>query len=278
LPLFRIDWPVNGGGSRRCLGLLLTGQSVIEHTACETRDIEDSMNTKTPRNVLLVLTSREMHEKTGTPTGCWLEELAGAYWTFVDGDCQVALASIRGGRAPIDPMSQQAPWLGEAGQRFIADAAAMAEVAETRSLGSINSAEFDAIYLVGGAGADYDFPGDVDLARLVSELYRRGAPVAAVCHGVVGLLDAKDANGGVLVKGRRVTGISNAEEAAAQYDKILPVLPERALLERGAKYSAAAPFSEHVVQEGNLLTGQNPPSAAPLARAALTLLASPGVS
>jgi hypothetical protein len=65
-------------------------------------------------------------------------------------------------------MSQQAPWLGEAGQRFIADAAALAKVAETRSLGSINSAEFDAIYLVGGAGADYDFPGNVDLARLVS--------------------------------------------------------------------------------------------------------------
>jgi hypothetical protein len=46
------------------------------HTGCETRDIEDSMNTKTPRNVLLVLTSRETHEKTGTSTGCWLEELA----------------------------------------------------------------------------------------------------------------------------------------------------------------------------------------------------------
>lgn len=236
------------------------------------------MNTKTPRNVLLVLTSRETHEKTGTPTGCWLEELAGAYWTFVDAGCNVVLASIRGGRAPVDPMSQQAPWLGEAGQRFIADAAAMAKVSETRSLGSISSAEFDAIYLVGGAGADYDFPGDVALPRLVSELYRRGAPVAAVCHGVVGLLDAKDANGGSLVKGRRVTGISNAEEQAAQYDKILPLLPERALIEHGAKYSAAAPFSEHVVQEGNLLTGQNPSSAAALARAALTLLASSGVS
>jgi hypothetical protein len=60
------------------------------------------MNTKTPRNVLLVLTSRETHEKTGTPTGCWLEELAGAYWTFADAGCNVALASTRGGRAPID--------------------------------------------------------------------------------------------------------------------------------------------------------------------------------
>jgi putative intracellular protease/amidase len=236
------------------------------------------MNTKTPGNVLLILTSRETHEKTGTPTGCWLEELAGAYWTFADAGCNIALASTRGGRVPIDPMSQQAPWLGEAGRRFMADAAAMAKVAESRSLGSINSAEFDAMYLVGGAGADYDFPGDVALARLVSELYQRGAPVAAVCHGVVGLLDAKDGNGGVLVKGRRVTGISNAEEAAAQYDKILPVLPERALIERGAKYSAAAPFSEHVVQEGNLLTGQNPASAAPLARAALARLANPGTA
>jgi putative intracellular protease/amidase len=75
------------------------------------------------------------------------------------------------------------------------------------------------------------------------------------------------------VAGRAVTGISNAEETLTGFDKLVPVLPESRLAELGAKCSCAAPFTAYVVSDDNLLTGQNPASAGPLAQAVLKQLA-----
>lgn len=227
------------------------------------------------KRVLLVLTSHAELGMTGRPTGAWLEELAAAYWTFDDAGLAVEIASPKGGEAPLDPMSKEAPWIGAAGKRFLADAHARGSLAATRELRGMEAADFDAIYIVGGAGAAFDFPGDVALGGLVSELFRRGAPVAAVCHGVLGLLAARREDGTELVRNRRVTGVSNAEEAAVQYTQIVPLLPENALIGLGANYSAAEPFAAHVVRDGNLMTGQNPASAAPLAGAVNAYLAMP---
>jgi putative intracellular protease/amidase len=148
----------------------------------------------------------------------------------------------------------------------------MKKLAATKALTEIRPERFDAIYLVGGAGAAYDFPNQGALGALVSSVFARGAPVAAVCHGVLGLVGAKDGSGAQLVAKRKVTGVSNAEETTVQYDKVLPILPEPTLTKLGGVYSAAQPFGEHVVRDGNLLTGQNPASAEPLAREVLRSL------
>jgi putative intracellular protease/amidase len=225
------------------------------------------------KKVLLVLTSHDALGDTGTKTGSWLEELAAPYWTFVDAGHAVDLASIKGGPAPIDPASIGPPWLTPAGARFQADPIASKKLAETLALDALGEKEFDAVYLVGGAGAAYDFPESAALGRTVSSTFGRGKPVAAVCHGVLGLVHARDQNGALLVANRRVTGVSNAEEATVQYDKVLPLLPENALKSSGGTYSAGEPFGAHVVRDGNLHTGQNPASAAPLAQALVRELA-----
>ena len=83
---------------------------------------------------------------------------------------------------------------------------------------------------------------------------------------MLGLTAARGRDGKALVMGRSVTGVSNAEERAVGYDKIVPLLPEDRMNQLGARYSCASePFSAHVVSDGNLLTGQNPASAGPLA-------------
>ena len=226
------------------------------------------------KKVLLILTSQDVLGATGNQTGSWLEELAAPYWIFQDAGYSCELASIKGGPAPIDPMSSGAPWLTPAGERFRADPEASGKLASTGVLESVDVKQFDAIYLVGGAGAAYDFPNNEALARTVSTTFTRGVPVAAVCHGVLGLVGARDQSNASLVAKRKVTGVSNAEEAAVQYDEILPQLPENALTNLGGVFSAAEPFSAHVVQDGNLFTGQNPPSAAPLAKAVVSHLVS----
>lgn len=222
--------------------------------------------------ILMVVTSHDVLGDTGQKTGAWLEELAASYYVLTDEGCEVTLASPKGGSAPLDPASLDAPWLTDAGRRLLADATAKGKLDATHVLGSTDPTTFDGLYLVGGAGTAWDFLNNVALARAASVLHGAERPLAAVCHGVLGLTEARDPAGKSILAGRAATGISNAEETMTGYDKIVPVLPETRLRESGARYSCAKPLEEHVVSDGNLLTGQNPASAGPLARALLARL------
>ena len=219
--------------------------------------------------ILMLLTSTGRLGESDQPTGVWLEELAAPYWAFVDAGFEVRLASVRGGSAPLDPMSLGDPWITAAGHRFLQDPNANAALATTARIDNSVSVATDAIFLVGGAGCAYDFPREASIAALVSRVARDKGVVAGICHGVLGLTDAKAENGALLVAGRRVTGISNAEESAVGYDKVLPLLPENELKRAGASFEAAEPFVAFIVRDGRLLTGQNPASAASLARAVI---------
>jgi putative intracellular protease/amidase len=218
------------------------------------------------RRILLVVSSVDRIPGTEQPTGVWLEELAASYNAFLAAGFDVSLASPKGGRSPIDPMSQQDPWLTEVGKRFMADSRAQSQVASTESLRQLDSNNIDAIYLVGGLATVWDFLENVELSKLVTEMHARGKAVGAVCHGVLGLTTATEASGQLLVKGRRVTGVSNEEEKIGGLESIVPVTPQNRLTAVGADYSCGAPFQPYVVADGHLFTGQNPASAGPLAK------------
>lgn len=224
------------------------------------------------QRILMVVSSRDRLGDTATPTGAWLEELAAAYWVFANAGRDVTIASPRGGRAPLDPLSLSEPWLTANGRSFLADATACRKLERSTALADVDGADFAAVYLVGGVATAWDFPADSTLACIVGSMYRDARPVAGVCHGVLGLTAALDDAGRPIVAGRAVTGVSNAEEVATGFDKIVPVLPEVRLKSLGGRYSCAPPFEAHVCADGNLLTGQNPASAAPLAKAVLARL------
>jgi putative intracellular protease/amidase len=221
------------------------------------------------KRVLMVVSSIDHVDANGTRTGAWLEELAASYYVFADSGCDVTIASPCGGAGPLDPLSLEAPWLTGSGTRFRADPLATQKLANTRRLADLRDQAFDAIYCVGGAATAWDFPRDTELAAIVGSLHAKGKPVAGVCHGVLGLTAARTSNGAPIVAQRDVTGISNAEETLTGFDKLVPVLPETRLRELGGRYSCAAPLAAHVVVDENLLTGQNPASAGPLAEAVL---------
>lgn len=225
-----------------------------------------------PEKVLMLLTSTGTLPGRDQPTGAWLEELAAPYLAFIDAGLEVGLASVLGGQAPIDPTSTADPWITEAGHRFMKDAGATAALSGTARIENLTAHPGDAIFLVGGAGCAYDFLRNPAIIAAVSRVVHGDGVVAAICHGVLGLIDATAENGRSLVKGRRVTGISNAEERAVGYDKILPCMPEDELGRAGAHFEAAEPFAEHVVRDGRLITGQNPASAPALARAVIGAL------
>ncbi len=224
------------------------------------------------KTVLFVVTSTADLGSTGAKTGAWLEELAAPYAVFEDAGFQSLIASTAGGAAPLDPASLEKPWITPKGERFLTDPQARAKMDGSHPVGSITAAEVDAVFVVGGTGTMWDFPHSAELGNLLTDVHALGKPVAAVCHGVVALLTAKDAGGNPLAAGRRLTCFSNAEESLLEFDKIVPFLAETALRDQGANYSAAEPFAEHVVRDGLVLTGQNPASAAPLAEAVVQFL------
>jgi putative intracellular protease/amidase len=225
------------------------------------------------KRVLMVVTSNDRLGSTGGATGSWLEELAAAYFAFVEAGIEVAIASPRGGKVPLDPASLEVPWLTDCGRRLLAHTVALSRLEGSERLTDINARDFDAVILIGGAGAAWDLPFDRALIDILEVLHRHDRILAGVCHGVLGLTGARREDGSLLVAGCAVTGVSDEEEKLAGYDKVLPMLPQRRMIELGARYSrAAAAFGAHVVRDGNLITGQNPASATPLARTMIALL------
>lgn len=215
------------------------------------------------RRVLMVVTSHgEITPE--HPTGIWLSEFAEPYVLFQEAGYDITVASIQGGAAPIDPRSLQ-----RATEEF---AAATKRLEATVPLREVDLQGFDAIFLPGGHGTMYDLPTSKVLAAALVSLYESGRVIAAVCHGPAGLLGATLPDGSPLVKGKRVTGFTNEEEKAAGLDTLMPFLLEDRLKELGATFVGAPMWSDHIEQDGLLITGQNPQSSVSAAKAVIAAL------
>lgn len=222
--------------------------------------------------VLIVLTSHDELGETGRKTGFWLEELAAPYYRFKEAGWQVVLASPRGGRPPLDPKSNEPGFQTDQTRRFEADPEAVAALAETVRLDSVSAGDFDTVFYPGGHGPLWDLAEDADSARLIETTLRSGKPVALVCHAPGVLRHVVDADGAPLVRGKQVTGFTNSEEDAVELTKIVPFLVEDELKSLGGVYSKAGDWEPYVVQDGLLITGQNPASSAPAADALVKLV------
>ena len=225
-------------------------------------------------NILMVLTSHAELGNTGRKTGFWLEEFAAPYYVFKDAGARLTLASPLGGQPPLDPKSDDAASQTDATRRFKADKAAQSALAATVKLSTLNASNFDAVFYPGGHGPLWDLAENAASIALVDAMVAAGKPVAAVCHAPGVLRHARAATGRSLVKDRNVTGFTNTEEAAAGLSKVVPFLVEDMLKERGAHFTKAADWQPHVVVDGLLITGQNPASSEPAAKALLAALRS----
>lgn len=235
--------------------------------------------------VLVVATSHDRMGSTGHRTGVWIEELATPYYALLDGGAEVTLVSIKGGAIPWDPRSLPA----EAGEgpgetpeeqqevpasvrRFLADEKAMAAARNSPALAGVEPGSFDAVFLPGGHGPMWDAANDETLARIVGTMFDRGKVVGAVCHGPAGLVKAKRQDGRPIVEGRRVSSFTNTEEEAVGLTAVVPFLLEDRLKELGGRFERGPDWQPFAVQDGNLITGQNPQSSELVARRVLASL------
>lgn len=226
--------------------------------------------------ILMVLTSHDRLGDTGKKTGFWLEELAAPYFVFRDAGVEVALASPKGGQPPLDPKSNEPQFQTGDTRRFEADESAMRALADTATLSDLDQADYDSVFFPGGHGPLWDLTNDRLALSLIEDMLGAGKPVALVCHAPGVLTNVKAPNGEPVAKGRSVTGFTNAEEAAVDLVEVVPYLVEDALSAQGATFLAATSFAVHVIQDGLLITGQNPPSSRATARALLDALEQQG--
>jgi putative intracellular protease/amidase len=233
--------------------------TVIQLPATQLRSF--TMNAK--KKVLMVVTSHSALGNTGKATGLYFDELATPYYALADNAIEVVIASPLGGKTPIVPSS-----LGDDKNRpenvakFMQDKAAMHMLNNAVKLADIDATQFDGIFLAGGHGTMFDLPNDKDLANILGKMFDANKVIGAVCHGPAGLVSAKRADGKSILFGKKVNGFTNSEEEKVGLTSVVPFLLENKMTELGGIYEKVADFAEHAVQDGNLITGQNPASAA----------------
>lgn len=140
-------------------------------------------------------------------------------------------------------------------------------------------ADFDAVFVPGGHGPMADLSDNPDAGRLLLALHRKGAPIAALCHGPAVLMSAPErADGLWLFDGYRMTCFTDEEEGQTEVGMLgLAWLLDVALKNAGAVFDdGPSAWASHVVVDRNLITGQNPGSTEATADAVVKKLRVPG--
>jgi putative intracellular protease/amidase len=255
-------------------GLILGAVVVVSFSYATSNPIISTATAQNipPKKVLIVTTSHNILGKTGYTTGVWLPEMTHPFSALQNAGFNITVASINGGNVPIDPYSIPSNPQGTnrddpITEKFLHTPADVAIINHTVPLSTINPKEYSAVVFPGGNGATYDFPWDKNVNRIAAAIYEQGGIVAAVCHGPAALLNATLSNGQYLIKGMKVTGFSNEEEAITEIligkKHVLPFFLENELPKRGAVYEKVYVYEPLVIVSGNgrLITGQNPESA-----------------
>lgn len=203
-------------------------------------------------------------ETDGPATGVFGSEMTHPYYTFLDGGMEVDVASIRGGEIPIDPGSFLFMIKTPEDERYLNDPVAQAKVQNSIPIADVDISQYDIVFMSGGWGAAYDLAQSPELAARISEAYYadKAAVIGGVCHGVLGLVNARDRDGELLIAGRRMTGVTDKQIKELDIE-ITPLHPESELRKAGVVYESQTGFKDifatHVVvdDEQRFVTGQN---------------------
>ncbi|KTB71330.1 MULTISPECIES: type 1 glutamine amidotransferase domain-containing protein [Pseudomonas] len=214
--------------------------------------------------VLFVVTSNSVKGTTGIPTGFNLAEVTHPLEKLQAAGISVELASVSGGTAPLDGMEDMAdPVIA----RYWADSDFRHALANTLSIEDVDPSRYCAVFFAGGHGTMWDFPDNLTIQKVIREIDEAGGIVSAVCHGPAALVNARRADGTLLVAGKRLAAFTDAEEDEVQSTHVVPFLLTATLTSRGALHQSAPNWADNVVVDGRLITGQNPQSAASLGEA-----------
>lgn len=212
------------------------------------------------KRALIVTTSHAVLGETGKATGVFGSEMTAPYYEFLDAGIQVDVASIQGGAIPIEPISFLWFLAADSDKRYLKDPQFQAKVAASMKIDDVDIGQYDIIFLAGGWGAAYDLGTSKVLGEKMTRAWAAGKVIGGVCHGPLGLILAKQADGSPLVKGKHLTAVTDRQIEQLGITHT-PMHPERDLRAAGALFEAETAFKDifatHTVADGKLVTGQN---------------------
>ena len=217
--------------------------------------------------ILFVVTSHGELGDSGRKTGYFLSEVTHP-WSVLGEKYEIDVVSPEGGRPPVDGFDLKDP----INRKFWDDRDWQEKMSTTLTPDQVDPNQYRAVFFAGGHGAMFDLPENVALKKIVATIYENGGYVAAVCHGPAGLINVTLSDGTPLVKDKKFDCFTNEEEKENGTVPFMPYLLQSALEEKGGNFDGAVPWSDHVVQDGRLITGQNPQSALSLGKVVLQAL------
>jgi len=236
------------------------GRWLLQRLGTHPEDREEIRLDLTGTRALCIATNHGVLD-VGVATGVFASELTVPYYRFKDAGMQVDLASPRGGSVPVEPLSVKEAIRTPSDDRLLADITLRGQLADSLAAADVDFAAYDLIYFAGGWGAAFDLGTSLVLGERVTEANAAGRVIGGICHGPLGLLKARGTDGEPLVKGRRVTAVTDRQVRQLGVE-ITPLHPESALRAAGALFEGRTHpvrdfFANHWVEDGNLITGQN---------------------
>ncbi|WP_327065108.1 type 1 glutamine amidotransferase domain-containing protein [Kitasatospora sp. NBC_01250] len=227
--------------------------------------------------ILFVLTGADhwtLADGTKHPTGFWAEEAVAPYRAFRAAGHEIVVATPDGVVPSVDQGSLAPEFNGgeEGAQKVAAALAAMTELQHPIKLEDVVPGGYDAVFYPGGHGPMEDLAVDSDSGALLTLTLRSGKPLGVVCHGPAALLATGGQGGDSPFAGYRLTAFTNVEEVQAGFAERAKWLLQDRLVQLGVDFQEGEPWAPHVVVDRNLVTGQNPASAAPAAAELLKML------
>ena len=255
-------------GAAVCIGVFLISLPTLVHKA-GLHPAYSGPTVELPRKRALIITTSHgvlapVGETEGDPTGVAASEMTHPYYTFLEGGMDVDLASIKGGEIPIDPMTINRVVKTAEDERFLNDSIAMSKAKHSIPITDVDITAYDIVFISGGWGASYDLAQSPVLGEMVSDAYYgdKDAIIGGVCHGVLGLVNARATDGSLLVAGRRMTGVTDKQIKELGIE-VTPMHPETELRKAGAIFESQSAFRDlfatHVAvdDERRFVTGQN---------------------
>ena len=269
------------------LVVLAIALPTILHAAGLHPDYEGAQVDLPGKRALIITTSHSVlaapGETEGPETGVMASEFTHPYYSFLDAGMDVDMASIQGGQIPIDPQTLSYAIRSPEDERYLNDSVAQTKVRNSLAIADVDISQYDIVFISGGWGAAYDLAQSPVMASKVSEAYygERSAVIGGVCHGVLGLVNAKDKDGSTLISGRRMTGVTDKQVKELGIE-ITPLHPETELRKAGALFESQTAFRDifatHVVvdNEQRFVTGQNQNSGLETAHRMMQVIADRG--
>lgn len=227
------------------------------------------------------------------PTGQYLNETVVPAMALIEEGYDVVLATPDGTKPHIDPVSDVAQHFGgdeaayKRGRAFFDTHPAMVKVRTLRSIIDEGLDGYAGVFVPGGQAPIVDLMRDSDLGKILLHFHAHGKPTALLCHGPIttlaalpqakayraaliagNLTNASELAKGWQYAGYKMTVYSASEEKPIEeqilHGKLCFNMPD-ALGLAGGVVTTGADFAPHVIEDRELITGQNPRSDHPIA-------------